>query len=156
MRLSEFQSVVAQNARWFQGANPETPKTLLAAERAIGAALPPSLKWLLSQWGYSSACGVGSLDAAVETTLRCRRSLQLPERYILLNDWGDAGVVFFDTARVSEDGEYILYWAGAHDIAPLASLEAVGGDADVFEDFPAWVLSRLEDAIEEADTSCAA
>ena len=156
MKLPEFQSVVAQNAPWFEGVHPETLETLTAAERKIGAVLPPSLKWLLSERGYSSACGIDSLDIAVEVTLRCRKSLQLPERYILLNDWGDAGVVFLDTATANAEGEYKVFLADTHYITRLANGQEVSGDredVDVFSDFPEWIMSRLEDEIQEANES---
>lgn len=146
MTLMEFQTLVEQNASWFRGVQPETPMSLQAAEQTVGLSLPPSLKWLLSQWGYSSACGVGSLDDAVQATLRCRQALHLPPRYLILNDLGDAGVVFLDTATADIRGECKVYWTGAHNLARLAEGQDIDNDCDVFDDYPAWVLFRLTEA----------
>lgn len=73
MNLAEFQSLVQQNAEWFRGVHPETADTIADAEQRIGKALPPSLNWLLIEWGYSAVCGVDSLDDAVADTLRLRK-----------------------------------------------------------------------------------
>ena len=102
MTLTEFQSWVEQNAKWFQGVHPETNASIAQAEQQLGHSLPPSLAWLLTKWGYSTACGVDSLADTVATTLRVRKSLGLPERYIVLNDWQDAGIVILDAAMPKE------------------------------------------------------
>jgi hypothetical protein len=142
MEFSTFQLFVRENAEWFRGVNSESSASLERAELQLGCALPASLKWLLTEWGYSGACGISSLVDAVTATLRCRTAIHLPQPYMILNDWGDAGVVCLD----SRSGA--LFWVHAHDLQRLAH-GVLPGDVDTFEDFPAWVLSRLEVEREE-------
>jgi hypothetical protein len=137
MEFSSFQSFVRANAEWFRGVNPEPHASLDRAESQLGCPLPDSLKWLLAEFGYSGACGISSLDDAVTATLRCRTAIPLPQPYVILNDWGDAGVVYLD----SRSGAVV--WTQAHELPRLAAGQALR-DADTFEDFPAWVVSRLE------------
>ena len=101
MEFLAFQSFVRENADWFRGVHPESPVSLERAESQLGCTLPISLKWLLTEWGYSGACGISSLTDAVTATLRCRSALRLPQPYVILNDWGDAGVGY---GFVAEDG----------------------------------------------------
>jgi hypothetical protein len=104
--------------------------------------LPASLKWLLSERGYSSACGIGSLEDAVETTLRVRQVLKLPTRYVILNDWGDSGVVYLDSAEADGNGEYQVYWSATHNINRLAEGEPPDGDVDRYDDYPSLTDSK--------------
>lgn len=134
MNLAEFQSLVQQNAEWFRGVHPETADTIADAEQRIGKALPPSLNWLLIEWGYSAVCGVDSLDDAVADTLRLRKYLGLPEQYVVLNDRQDGGVVFLDTALQNQEGEHPIYWGATRNIERLCRHEEM--DADAFPDFP--------------------
>src|SRR5690349_4555030 len=99
MTQAEFRSMVVQNSRWFEGVSPETADSIRKAEQQLGCALPSSMKWLLSMWGYSSACGIASLDDTVADTLNARRTLGLEERYIILNNWQDGGYVVMDTVK---------------------------------------------------------
>lgn len=137
MELLAFQSLVRANAEWFRGVNPESHPSLDRVESQLGCPLPDSLKWLLTEYGYSGACGISSLELAVTATLRCRITIPLRQPYVILNDWGDAGVVCLD----SRSGPVI--WTQAHDLPRLAAGLALR-DADIFEDFPTWVVSRLE------------
>jgi hypothetical protein len=151
MTLAQFQALVAQNEEWFAGVHPETYDSLLSAEQQLGCSLPVSLKWLLSERGYSSACGIGSLQDGVETTLRVRQALSLPVQYIILNDWGDSGVVYLDSAEADGNGEFPVYWSAVHNFTRLADGEPPDGDIDRYDDYPAWVIDRLEDAMDEAE-----
>ena len=150
MSLQEFQAFTAENREWLEGSNPETEQSLVAAEESLGCNLPPTLRWLLTEYGYSDSCGVDSLAGAVEATLRCRDSIGLPRRYVILNDWNDGGVVFFDTEREDPTGEFPIAWTGAHNLNRLATGDASDGDADVFEDYPSWVRDRLDTFKDEA------
>jgi hypothetical protein len=143
MELSVFQSFVRANAEWFHGVNPESGASLELAERQTGCSLPISLKWLLTEYGYSGPCGISSLTDAVSATVRCRSAISLREPYLILNDWGDAGVVCLD----SQTG--IVVWTHADELPRLSEGRPLH-DADTFEDFPAWVVSRLEAEREEA------
>ena len=150
MTLQEFQAFAADNREWLDGGNPETEESLAAAEDSLGCRLPPTLRWLLKEYGYSDSCGVDSLAGTLEGTLRCRDSIGLLRRDIILNDWNDAGVVFFDTARKAPNGEFPITWTAAHNLNRLAAGDAADGDADVFEDYPLWVRDRLDTFKDEA------
>ena len=142
----DLPALVAENTAWFCGVAPETAQTIAEAERRLGVRLPPSLKWLITEHGYSSACGVANLGEAVEMTLACRRSIGLPPQYVLLEDKGDAGVVLLDTE--SEGGRVL--WISAHEIRRLAGGEDLD-DLDEYPEFTGWVLRCLEDAKEESE-----
>ena len=143
MELSTFQSFVRANAAWFRGVKPESHASLERAESQLGFPLPVSLKWLLSEYGYSGACGVSSLDDAIVVTLRCRTAISFPKDGMILNDWGDAGVVCLD----SRSG--FVIWTHAHELQRHFGTGHTPLDADTFENFPTWVVSRLE--IERAE-----
>jgi hypothetical protein len=143
MELPAFQSFIKENAAWFGGVRPESHASLERAETQLGCRLPASLKWLLAEWGYSGACGVSSLADAVNATLRCRGAFGLPEHFVILNDWGDVGVVYLDSRNGS------VTWTNATGVQGLAE-GLMPSDADAFVDFPAWVASRLETEKEEA------
>jgi SMI1 / KNR4 family (SUKH-1) len=146
--LEDLKTVVSKRPEAFRGVRPETSESFAAAEEKLGCALPPSLVWLLTSHGYSSACAIDSLDEAVAITLRCRESIQ-PTRYILINDWGDAGVVYFDTTTQSAAGEYLVRWTTAYNIQRLAEGVALDSDVDSFDSYVAWVMYRLDEAGEE-------
>ena len=137
MELSIFQSFVRENAEWFRGVHPESLASLERTEAELGCTLPASLRWLLAEWGYSGACGIGSLSETVSVTLRCRRALGLPQPYVILNDWGDVGVVYLDTRSGT------VTWTDARGLRRLVD-GCTPEDADTFPDYPAWVASRLE------------
>lgn len=143
----DLPTLVGENAAWFRGVAPETAETIADAEHRLGVRFPPSLKWLLTEHGYSPACGVANLGEAVAMTLACRRSIGLSPRYMLLEDKGDAGVVLLDTE--SEAGRVL--WIGSHEIRRLAAGEKLD-DVDEYAEFTAWVLRCLEDAKEEAES----
>lgn len=99
--------------------------------------------------GYSSACGIDNLDEAVEATLRCRENCGLPSRFIVLNDWDDAGVVWMDRGVMDEGGESPIYWGGAHNFGRLGTDEPFDPDVDLFATYPDWVQFRLTEAQSE-------
>jgi hypothetical protein len=143
----DLHTLVAENSIWFRGVASETSDTIAEAEGRLGVCLPQSLKWLLTEHGYSSACGVASLGEAVAMTLACRRSIGLSPRYMILEDKGDAGVVLLDTE--SEGGRVL--WIGSHEIRRLSAGERVN-DFDEYAEFAAWVLRCLEEAKEESES----
>lgn len=151
MTLSDFQSFVNQNAAWFQGVHPESPDSFQLAESLIGHQLPASLKWLLTEWGYSEACGVDSLEEAVKATIGLRGYSDLAIQYIVLNNWQDAGFVIMDTRTISDTGEYRIYWTTQENVLRLVAGEAIDKDIDVFEGYPEWTRHRLGDA-QDVDT----
>ncbi|MGJ8725019.1 MAG: SMI1/KNR4 family protein [Roseibacillus sp.] len=150
MTLPQFKNFVSENSEWFEGVAPEDAGTIAAAEASLGCRLPPTMTWLLTKVGYSFSAGVDSLADSVEATLRCRKSMFLPNRYVILNDWNDAGVVFFDTETRDSEGEYVIAWTGCYNFGQIANGEAIDEDADIFERYSAWVEGRLLSAKEEA------
>ena len=94
MELTEFKSFVSGNQKWFAGVRPETGHSLSQYETELGFPLPPSLKWLLTTYGYSASCGIDNLKESVLRTIECRHSIALPLNVLLINDWGDVGLVF--------------------------------------------------------------
>ena len=148
MTLAAFQKLVTENAEWFRGVYPESGDSLEAAQRALGCELPESMKWLLTQWGYSDACGIDPLFEVIETTTRCRQNCSIPARYLVLTDRGDAGVVWIDRGEIDANGESPVYWGASYNFLRLGTGEPLDADVDRFEDFPAWVQFRLEEVRE--------
>jgi hypothetical protein len=155
MPLEQLKKLVAENPSYFCGVSPETAESIAAAEQPLGHKLPVSMKWLLSQHGYSTACGLDSLDEAVRLTLEHRRTIHLPARYVVLNNWDDAGIVWMDTLPTSAEGEHPIFWSGAHNYLRLASGDRLGDDVHAYADYGEWVAERLEDAreLEPDDTA---
>lgn len=58
--------------------------------------------------------------------------------------------VFFCIAGNVQDGEYEIIWSDTSELYKLAEGESISQEADRFDNYPAWVLNRLEDAKEEA------
>ena len=109
MTLAEFQAFVASRPAQFRGVHPLAASDFDAYEQRLGHPLPESLRWLRGTHGHSECCRVDNLAEAVDRTLACRESIGLARNWMLLNDWGDAGLVLLDmpTGRVC--------WCGAHD-----------------------------------------
>jgi hypothetical protein len=139
MTLWEFQTFVSSHGDLFGGVRPHSAGELDQFEKALGHPLPNSLRWLLGELGYSECCGVSSLEEAVAQTLACRKSIALPANWLILNDWGDAGIVLLDlpTGRVC--------WCGAHNAGNLAG-GRIDSDADWFDGYAEWVVRRVADA----------
>jgi hypothetical protein len=149
MKLAEFRTFVAEHAQWFRGVVRETPASLADAEKRMAVDLPDSLKWLLSTWGYSESCGLPSLEDAVEATLRCRAKIGLPNRYVILEDRNDAGVVFLDVGASSDREACPIHWVGSHNFPRLAENTPMDADCDSFAGFTEWVASELRRVQEE-------
>lgn len=138
MTLAEFQSFVAAHPKKFAGVHPHSTADIGDFERRLGHPLPDSLRWLLSTHGYSECSGVENLAEAVKQTLACRASVSLPHNWLLLNDWGDGGIVLLDlpTGRVC--------WCTAHNAGILADGK-IDSDADWYDGYPEWTARRMED-----------
>ena len=138
MTLAEFQLFVASHPEEFAGVHPHPTADFDRFERELGNALPESLKWLLGTHGYSRCSGVDNLSEAVEQTIACRSTIALPLHWLLLNDWGDGGIVLLDlpTGRVC--------WCGAHNAGNLAG-GTIDSDAEWYDGYPEWAARRIED-----------
>lgn len=139
MTLDEFQSFVASHPEKFAGIHPHPAADFDEFERRLGHPLPESLRWLLGTHGYSECSGVGNLAEAVEQTIACRGSIGLPRNWVLLNDWGDAGIVLLDLPKGR------VCWCGAHNAGNLADGK-IDTDADWFDGYPEWTANRVEAA----------
>lgn len=138
MQSDEFAALVEANAAWFSGTNPESTESLALAESRLGVSLPETMKWLLRRYGYSLACGLDNLEDSVAATLMLRERVSLPHHVILLNDWGDAGVVLLDSR--AQDG--VVIWTSSQNLHRLIAGEPLH-DADVFGSYAMWVVDRL-------------
>ncbi|HKY22534.1 MAG TPA: SMI1/KNR4 family protein [Vicinamibacterales bacterium] len=147
MTFEEFKAFVGRHAHLFGGAPREVEGSIEQAEARLGFRLPETLRWLLREHGYAEAAGVDSLAMSVEATLRCRRALSLPNKYIVLNDWGDVGVVVMD-ASGDDPESWPVYWSGSHNVNRLAEGEPLDNDCDAYPGYVAWALSRIESSLE--------
>jgi hypothetical protein len=148
MNTEQFKRFVSENENWFKGVHPETEEDLVTFEQQLGFPLPKSMKWLLSNYGYSTACGIENLEGSVEQTIECRESIKLPHNILLINDWGDGGLVFF-VADDSTDTDYEIIWSDTADIYNLIEGKQLHPGVNRYENYPTWVASRLEYEKEE-------
>jgi len=81
--LDHFAAFVEREAVWFRGYNRETCHSLEQAEQTLQLALPASLKWLLTHYGYWRATGVGGLPFVVGTTRSFRPTF--PRDWVILS-----------------------------------------------------------------------
>ena len=145
MKLSAFKAYVDRHADLFQGKHRETPETIAAAEAQLGVTLPETMRWLLCDYGYSGPSGMEPLSDVIRVTREFRINLGLPREYIILNSWGEAGVVFMNTA----DGT--VYWGDEGDAGELVDSEEPPDSSDMFKDYPAWVADRVQFELEQRD-----
>ena len=143
VRFEDFKQLVADHLDYYTGVHAESETELAAMEAKLGFAFPDSLRWLVSTYGYARATGVDSLIGSVETTLRCREVIKLPHHWLILNEWGDAGVVMLNTVSKR------CCWCGGYDIERVVAGEEPEGEVDWFENFTEWSKDRLDYAIEE-------
>lgn len=143
MRLEDFKQFVTAHIDHYSGVHPHSDGELTAMEAKLGGKFPAQLAWLLRTHGYTQATGVDNLVEAVRATLLCRESINLPRHLVVLNDWGDAGVVLLDLVSGR------CCWCGTYDVERIASGQEPVGDVDWFEDFAEWTRSRLDEALEE-------
>jgi SMI1 / KNR4 family (SUKH-1) len=146
MTSHEFQDFVAANIDWFRGRLPETDASLQEAEELLRVQLPNSLKWLLKQHGYWHGTSISSLRDAIETTLRWRRHALLPARFVVLEDFEDAGAILVDTGEMTASGESPLYWVGMEDVGNPPRLEG-NTRFDSFGDYVKAQLPSVQDHI---------
>jgi hypothetical protein len=147
MTIHQFQEYVAANIEWFRGRLPESDASLQEVEEALGVQLPRSLKWLLQEHGYWHGTAVSNLRDTVAGTLRCRRHLALPNRFVVLEDLQDSGAILIDTGEAASSGESPLYWVGMEDVGNPPRLEG-NTRYDSFGDYVKDRLPSVQDVIE--------
>jgi hypothetical protein len=134
MTFNQFQDFVAANIDWFRGRLPETESSLQLVEQTLGIKLPGSVKWLLKEHGYWHGTGVSNLEDAVKDTLDARRHLDLPARFLMLDNFQDGGVILIDTSEETSSDEFAMYWVGMEDLGNPPRLEG-NTRYDSFGDF---------------------
>ena len=149
MELVAFQQAVAAAESSFRATTPTSPEELFGWEASVGFPLPASARWLLANYGCSANCGLDSLSESAQATLRCRQTIGLPPEIVILNDWGDAGVVYLDFRSSAASAEPPVVWAGTHNLYRLAAGEAQDSDLEVFTGFAEWTLSQAEERANE-------
>jgi len=148
-QLEAFQKFVAKNLDWFRGRLPETIEAFDRYENDLGCSFSESIKWLPTTHGYWHATGIADLEEAVKLTLECRDSIQLPARYVILNDHGDGGAIVLDTATETFDGELRIHDVDASELHGLNERDL---EPDiVYETFLEYVASVLESARDSFD-----
>ncbi len=143
MTFDEFEIFTRSHAMLLQGVHPDSADDFIRFEAELGFPLPRSLKWLLSTYGYSGACGIDNLADAVELTLACRRQMGLPHNVLLINDWNDGGVVFA-IRDDAPDAEYGMVWGDASDLHTLAGGQPLPEGGTRFINFAAWIVDRIQ------------
>ena len=119
VNLEYFKQFVAENIDWFRGRLPESADSLARYEAHLGRCFPQSIKWLLTTHGYWHGTGIANLEEAVQLTLDCRDSIELPHRYVVLNDHGDGGVIVLDTDAETSAGEMRIHNVEAEELHGL-------------------------------------
>ena len=142
MNTEQFKSLVFENEKLFKAVHQESDEQLSKFEQQLGFRLSSSMKWLLSSYGYSRACGITNLEDSVQKTIECRASINLPHNILLINDWGDDSLVFSITDD-SSNSEYEIFWSNIDGIYGLIYGEPLHKDACRYENYPAWVVDRL-------------
>lgn len=95
--MSKFQEFVKKNEVWFRGRFPETDASLDRVESELGLKIPSDIRWLLKEYGYWHGTGISNIEESIEETRLARAHVQLPDKYIVLYDHHDGGVILLDT-----------------------------------------------------------
>jgi hypothetical protein len=136
MTFSEFRSWVESKPDRLLGVHPHSEEECDQFESQLGYRLPKSLRWLLIHYGCSRACGVEDLAEAVDQTIDCRNQGLISREWLILNDYGDGGVVMLNLVNGG------ICWCD------MGQLEEFGSgrrpeDATWFDGFEEWAASRL-------------
>jgi len=138
--VSHLDAVVARYAKLFDGSVPrETTARLDNVEKELSVILPVDLKDLLLRYGYGSTA-VPNISTAVKDTRRFRSAVDLPDRYVVLDDMNDGGVVLLDTQ--SADGPVL--WVDSHAVGKLRSNNLSQSEHDLFPSFVSWLERCLD------------
>ena len=151
MDLNAFRQFVESNVKWFRGGSAETQAALLQYETDLRCILPTSMKWLLATHGYWHATGIPNLAKSVALTLDLRKSINLPQHLVILNDLGDGGVIVLDASSRTIDDECRIYNV---DSTALHNIDSVQIELDiVYDSYGHYVESVLETERDIIDTT---
>lgn len=126
----------------FGSAVRELPAAVDALEQVAGIRLPASVRWFWLECGSGLSGAAPSVAMAAEATQRYRTAVALPETFVVLDDRGDAGTVFLNTASPSGS----VLWVDSHAVAKVAEATLSANEFDQFEEFSDWVAYCVEEA----------
>jgi len=144
MNIEELKIFAHKNAGWFSSEIKESEEDINSFEKELGFEFSMELKWLLTYFGYSGACGIESLRSAVQKTLQLRDSINLQKDVFILNDWNDAGIVLMIAGKTE------VIWCGTEDVYNYVQTRSFPNTVDIFANYSAWVKHCLEQEIEES------
>ena len=140
MDTEEFKIFVTDNSGWFVSDNQETLEDIRFFEQEIGFELPTSIKWLLTEYGYSESCGLDNLSSSVYSTLELRESINLPEDIFILTNWNN------DRVALMFAGGSEIICCEMEDVSNFIESGSFPKSIDTFDNYPTWVQYRLEQA----------
>lgn len=138
MDTEDFRIFVTDNSGWFHSDSQETIEDIRYFEQEIGFELSASIKWLLTEYGYSESCGLDKLSSSVYTTLELRKTIDLPEHVFILANWNDERVVLMLAGRPE------IICCEMEDLYNYAESGSFPKSIDIFDNYPVWVQHRLE------------
>ncbi|NJM78743.1 MAG: SMI1/KNR4 family protein [Flavobacterium sp.] len=117
-------------------------QNLITFEEQLGFSIPDSIKWFLLNG--EGGIGIENFDDSVKLTLDCRKSINLPTNILILNDWGDSGVVFL---ILETPQEYKIVWSHEHELIEYIETRSIPENADIYKNFYKWLKNciQLED-----------
>jgi len=156
MNLQLAQELV-QRYLQFADADPVTPAQLGHLEAQLNVVLPEDLKLIASV--YSGGRQIGGLSIekiladepygdVASCTHALRRSIQLPDRYLVLAEPPESLVVFETKAQATIETPVI--WLASYDVDRLRTGEPLR-DADLFESYSEFFAFLLDRELEERD-----
>lgn len=143
--MTSIRDLASQHPELLKGAKKETEEALSAVEVALDVRLPADIRWLLLECGYGPVHAVSNMQQSIEDTRRFRAAAGLDSRYVVLDDYGDAGVVLLDTS--SESGSVV--WADWRAAGRLHVGAAKAGEFELFATFSDWVEDRMRELRDE-------
>jgi hypothetical protein len=144
MQLTEFQHYIQQQKIRFNNDVRVTEAELERAEQILQRRFPATFRWLGLTYGFARASGTSSLEMMVEATQRWRKR-KIPQHLIVLHDWGEAGIVYFDYALCTENNDPFIFTTSLDNFNRLADGEDMDGDIDGYTNYALWVVTWNSD-----------
>lgn len=120
----------------------ESAETLALLEKELVVVLPTPVRlfWLTCGSGLSNAAP--SARMSIEATGRFRGAVQLPTKYLVLDERGDAGAVLLDTQSAA--GEVL--WVSTYALEKVGRPELAAAEYDSYASFFQWVSYCVQEA----------